>query len=114
MNKQALGEALKQLIADQFECEGVTQVKLADGATVRVQLDAARVTGTPLNACFGDFDLRIHKELDPVVDLDHTFDAPPTQRLPASHAEWVSAWPNIAPPNAALYAGRSAFPRFKA
>ena len=81
---------------------------LPDGtATVRVQLDAARVTGTPLNACFGDFDLRLHKELDPVVDLDHTFDAPPTQRLPASHAEWVSAWPNIAPPNAALYAGRA-------
>jgi len=81
---------------------------LPDGtATVRVQLDAARVTGTPLNACFGDFDLRLHKELDPVVDLDHTFDSPPTQRLPASHAEWVSAWPNIAPPNVALYAGRA-------
>lgn len=81
---------------------------LPDGtATVRVQLDAARVTGTPLNACFGDFDLRLHKELDPVVDLDHAFDSPPTQRLPASHAEWVSAWPNIAPPNAALYAGRA-------
>ena len=81
---------------------------LPDGTvTVRVQLDAARVTGTPLNACFGDFDLRLHKELDPVVDLDHTFDAPPTQRLPASHAEWVSAWPNIAPPNVALYAGRA-------
>ena len=81
---------------------------LPDGtATVRVQLDAARVTGTPLNACFGDFDLRIHKELDPVVDIDHEFNEPPTQRLPASHAEWVSAWPNIAPPNAALYAGRA-------
>ena len=81
---------------------------LPDGtATVRVQLDAARVTGTPLNACFGDFDLRLHKELDPVYEEDVPFNAPPTQRLPASHAEWVSAWPNIAPPNVALYAGRA-------
>ena len=65
---------------------------------MRVQLDAARVTNTPLNACFGDFDLRLHKELDPVYEEDVPFNAPPTQRLPASHAEWVSAWPNIARP----------------
>lgn len=80
---------------------------LPDGtATIRVQLDAARVTGTPLNACFGDFNLRIHKALDPIVDIDHRLLSPPTQRIPRDRHEWFAAFPAVAAPNVAMLDGQ--------
>ena len=73
---------------------------------VRVQFDATRVSGTPLNSCFSDPRLRIFKALDSTVDIDHVLNQPPRQRIPATRAEWVAAWPTITPPNVAMYAGR--------
>lgn len=79
---------------------------LPDGTvTVRLQLDAARVTGTSLNACFGDFNCRIHKALDSSVDIDHRLLSPPTQRLPRDRHEWFAAFPSVACPNVAMFDG---------
>lgn len=80
----------------------------ASTAYVRVQCDATRVTGTPLNTAFGDFDLRVHKQLDPVVDIDHAFTSPPTQRIPRTRGEWLAAFPAVYPPNVAMYDGGAA------
>lgn len=78
----------------------------AGTATIRVQCDAARVAGTPLNAGFDDLDLTIHKDL--AVDESRSFDfssARHTQALPATRFEWMATWPTVAIPNLAILAG---------
>lgn len=76
----------------------------AGTATVRVQLDATRAAGTSLDSAFDDFRLRIHKDLDAAYDLDRSFAAIPTQRLPRTPAEWRAAF-GCSAPNVAIYAG---------
>lgn len=74
-------------------------------ATVRVQLDATRVTGTPLNSLFDDLDLRLHKHLDPDESIVATFDTPMSQRLPATVMQWYRDFPAVVAPNHALFTG---------
>lgn len=72
---------------------------------VRVRLDATRVSGTPLNACFDDFDLRLHKHLDPDQEITATFDTPMSQRLPSTRYQWLRDFPAVVAPNHAIYDG---------
>lgn len=72
---------------------------------VRVQLDATRVAGTPLNSCFDDFDLRLHKHLDPDETISLAFSTPATQRLPGSIYQWYAAFPAVVAPNLAILDG---------
>ena len=84
----------------------------ATTATVRVQLDATRVSGTPLNACFDDFELRLHKHLDPDESVaigsladDGADPVGATQRLPENRYQWYRDFPGVLAPNHAIYAG---------
>lgn len=76
---------------------------------LRVTLDAARVTGTPLNSCFDAFDLRTHKHLDPDAETSYTYSTRQQQPLPRTVFEWKLAFAGIAnqppPPDYAIYDG---------
>lgn len=73
--------------------------------TLRVQLDAARVTGTPLNACFDALRLRCFKALDPDVEIEIDFSERAEQALPRTVFEWKAAFPDVTPPDYAIFDG---------
>lgn len=78
----------------------------ADCTTIRVMFTGTRVTGTPNNSCVDDFDLRVHKHLDPdedtqlFEDLDFV-----RQPLPTSTTDWKQHFPTVPPPDYAIYDG---------
>ena len=76
----------------------------AGTANLRITLDATRVTGTPLNACFDDFDLRCHKHLDADDELSLTW-SPVAQPMPRSAIAWKYDFPTTPQPDVAMYDG---------
>lgn len=71
---------------------------------IRVIVSAARVAGTALNTCFDDFDVRLHKQLDPAVTDRIALDAPVVQALPITDDAWEDDFPAITAPSG-IWAG---------
>lgn len=82
---------------------------------LRVRLVATRTSGTQLNACWDDFDLRTHKHLDPEQTIEAEWSESAAQPLPHSAMEWKFRYPSndadthCPPPTYALYAGTADF-----
>lgn len=85
-------------------------VDTVDGAVnVRVLFTSSAASGTA-NACYDDFDLRIHKHLDP--DTEHTYDfttaaakARIAQYLPHNLDYFDRAFPDVALPDKMFFVG---------
>lgn len=77
----------------------------ATATQLRVTVNATRVTGTPLNACFDDFNLRCHKHLDADQTIEAEWSESVAQPLPRSTMEWKFRLPAVDPPDYALYDG---------
>lgn len=73
---------------------------LPEGATqLRVRLVATRDGGSGvLAAAFDDFDLRVHKLLDPSYVYEIDFTAPSVQPTPATWPQFHLAWPDLVLP----------------
>lgn len=82
-------------------------LELPEGTTqLRVAFDSQRVTGTPLNSCVDDFDLRVHKHLDPDEETQLFEDlAFVEQPLPRTLTDWKQHFPTVPPPDYAIYDG---------
>lgn len=79
----------------------------ATATDLRVVIDAARVTGTPLNACFDDVDLRVHKHLDPDEEARYSYESATraVQPLPDTTWAWKAAFPTVPAPDYAIFDG---------
>jgi hypothetical protein len=73
---------------------------------IRVTFTGTRVTGTPNNSCVDDFDLRVHKHLDPDEET-HLLDGMDfvEQPLPRTLTDWKQHFPAVPPPDYAIYDG---------
>jgi len=90
---------------DIWERRRVT-LELPDEATqVRVRAVATRVSGTPLNSCFDDFDVRIHKHLEPDYEKVLDMSEPTVQYLPATRSEWLRRIPTVDAPDYGFWGG---------
>jgi hypothetical protein len=78
----------------------------AAAVTLRTRLRASRVTdASACNSGFDDMDLRVHKGLDPDLDLDAVFTSPPVTPIPLSVGKWSADQANVPAPNHALWNG---------
>lgn len=82
-------------------------LSIPEGATyLRVRLVANRAAGSGLSgAAFDDFDLRIHKALDPAYVYELDFSTPTKQPTPRNWQRFHLAWPDIRIPDAMIAHG---------
>lgn len=93
-------------VADQWEPRRLV-LDIPTGATkLRTRLIATRDGGTGvLSTAFDDFDLRVHKLLDPSYVLEYDFTVPPEQVTPETWQRMHLAWPDLALPECMIAQG---------
>lgn len=84
----------------------------AVAVTLRVRLLATRTLGSgESGAFFDDFSLRIHKQLDPILEQELVFDQPVIQPMPDTWMAFHVAYPTIPLP-CAVFGGYSPQPSY--
>jgi hypothetical protein len=79
----------------------------SDAEDLRVRLLGVRVSGSTCDTAFDSFDLRVYKELSPVIVETYGFDVPVSQPVPPDYDYFDRAWPDFTPPSLAFYQGGS-------
>jgi hypothetical protein len=73
--------------------------------TLRVRLVGTRNSASGIDVIWDDFDLRIHKALDPAEEIEIDFETPVTLALPRTAESWRFLIPSVDEPDYAIFDG---------